>query len=67
MEQHYLENALYEYIKKHEQENIDSVDIVTYFKLRCDITLEALSNLEKKNKVKRELVFGFQYRYITVS
>jgi hypothetical protein len=61
---HYLENAIYEYVKKHEKENIDSVDIVTYFKLRCDITLVSLEYLEKDNRIKREHTFGFNYRYV---
>jgi len=66
VKQHYLENALFKYIQNHQHENIDSVDIVVYFKLSAEITLEALSNLEQKNKVKREHVFGFNYRYVCV-
>jgi len=65
VKQHYLENALYEYIQNHQHENIDTVDMVVHFKLSADITLEALSNLVVKNRVKREHVFGFQYRYAT--
>jgi len=66
LKQHYLENALYEYIQNHQHENIDTVDMVIHFKLSADITLEALSNLESKNRVKREHAHGFQYKYATI-
>ena len=45
----WLENAILEYIKKNE--GIDSVDIVSYFKLRCDITLMSLRYLINNNKI----------------
>ena len=64
--QHYLESAIHEYIQNHQHENIDSQDIVAHFKLSADITFEALNNLDKQNKVKREHVFGLDYRYICI-
>ena len=60
--ENYLEEIIYEYIKKHQDRNMDSLDILSYFKIRD--TLIALSSLEVKNKIKREYVYGVNYRYV---
>jgi len=62
MNNNYLEEIIYEYIKKHQDRNIDSLDIISHFKLR-DILI-ILSNLEEKNRIKREYVCGVNYRYV---
>jgi len=62
MNNNYLEEIIYEYIKKHQDRNIDSLDIISHFKLRD--TLIILNSLEEKNKIKREYVYGVNYRYV---
>jgi len=62
MNNNYLEEIIYEYIKKHQDRNIDSLDIIIHFKLRD--TLITLSSLEEKNRIKREYVYGLNYRYV---
>ena len=62
MNNNYLEEIIYEYIKKHQDRNIDSLDIISHFKLRD--TLITLSSLEEKNRIKREYVYGVNYRYV---
>jgi len=62
MNKNYLEEIIYEYIKKHQGRNIDSLDIISHFKLRD--TLITLSSLEEKNRIKREYVYGVNYRYV---
>jgi len=58
----YLEEIIYEYIKKHQDHNLDSLDIISHFMLRD--TLITLSSLEEKNRIKREYVYGVNYRYV---
>ena len=58
----WLEDAVEEHIKNNP--NKDSVDICTHFKLRVDITMKAISNLQEQRKVKRVHLFGCSYRYI---
>ena len=59
----WLENAIEEYIRNNPK--IDSVDIVRHFKLRADITLRSLIELEKQNRVVRKHLFGITYGYIS--
>jgi hypothetical protein len=60
----WLDASVYEYIKNNSG-NVDSVDIVSHFKLRADITLMAVSRLETTGKIeKREAVWNIQpYRW----
>ena len=58
----YLEEIIYKYIKKHQDHNLDSLDIISHFKLHD--TLITLSSLEEKNRIKYEYVYGVNYRYI---
>jgi len=62
MNENYLEEIIYEYIKKHQDRNIDSMDILNHFKIRD--TLITLSSLEEKNRIKREYIYGVIYRYV---
>lgn len=55
-----LEDDIYEYIKN--KPDVDSVDIVSHFKFRQDITLNALAQLVKDHKVERKWL-GFRYVY----
>lgn len=57
----WLEDAIEEYIINNS--NVDSVDIVLHFKLRADITLESLSQLQKDGRVVRTHLYGFNYCY----
>ncbi len=59
-----LEDVIYEYIKN--KPDVDSVDIVSHFKLRQDITLNALAQLVKDHKVERKWL-GFRYGYIPLT
>ena len=45
----WLEDAILEYVSNHE--GVDSSDIVSHFKLRCDITLMSLKELINDNKI----------------
>lgn len=45
----WLENAILDYLKNNP--GVDSVDIVSHFKLRCDITLASVKQLEIDNKI----------------
>ena len=58
----WLKDAIYEYIKNNER--FDSVDIVLHFKLRCDITLNSVAQLQKDQKIERRWL-GFRYGYVT--
>lgn len=55
-----LEDSIYEYIKN--KPDVDSEDIVSHFKLRNDIILNALAQLVKDRKVERKWL-GFRYVY----
>ena len=57
-----LENAIKEYIKNNPK--VDSVDIVSHFKLRADITLLSLAELVKDDIVIRKHIFGVKYGYL---
>lgn len=57
----WLESAIAEYVKNNL--HCDSVDITTHFKLRADITLESVKQLEKDNIIVREHIFGVRYGY----
>ena len=46
---YWLEDAILEYVSNHG--GVDSSDIVSHFKLRCDITLMSLRELINSNKV----------------
>jgi hypothetical protein len=60
----WLDPAVYEYIRNN-RGNVDSVDIVSHFKLRADITLAAVSRLEIAGRIEeREAVWNIQpYRW----
>jgi 5'-3' exonuclease len=62
--EYYFEEAIYEYIKNHQSENLDMVDITIYFKLSADIIGKGLSILEESNRIIRENYFGCKYRYV---
>jgi hypothetical protein len=62
----YFEEAIYEYIKNHQSENLDMVDITIYFKLSANIIAKGLDILEESNRIKRENYFGSKYRYIVI-
>ena len=46
--------------------NKDSVDIITHFKLRADITLESLSKLIQSGKVIRNHISGARHGYVYI-
>ena len=48
----YLKDEIFEYISKN-NEKLDSVDITNHFKLRVDITLTEVKNLEEEGKIKK--------------
>lgn len=60
----WLEKAIEEYVKNNPE--VDSVDIVTHFKLRADITLSSLSKLVKQGSVKRKHIYGANYGYFKI-
>lgn len=60
-----IENKIYEYIQKHQHKNIDSADLSIQFGLGNDI-IDAIINLQNKNKIKREFMVGIKYRYVLV-
>lgn len=53
--------AVTEYITKNP--SVDSVDIVSHFKLRADITLEAVSKLQNDDIIIRKEVYGTRCGY----
>lgn len=59
--QKYLVPAVTEYIKNNP--GVDSVDIVSHFKLRADITLEAVSELQKDDIIIRKELCGTRCGY----
>ena len=63
----WLDASVYEYIHNNSG-NVDSVDIVSHFKFRADITLMAVNRLETAGKIeKREAVWNIQpYRWFVV-
>jgi len=61
----WLEDAIEEHIKNNPK--VDSVDIVSHFKLRADITLNSLSELVKQKKVIRQHIFGANYGYFKIN
>ena len=59
--QKYLVPAVNEYIKNNH--GVDSVDIVSHFKLRADITLEAVSKLQNDDIIIRKELYGTRCGY----
>jgi hypothetical protein len=57
-----LKEAIFDYISNSDK-YLDSVDIVTHFKLRADITLKELTRLEEENRIKRIHRHGVKYVY----
>ena len=51
MKNQWLKDAVMSYLESHK--NVDSVELVSYFKLRADITLAAINDLEEENKVEK--------------
>lgn len=60
----WLEEPIYEYIKNNPEK--DSVDVVSHFKLRADITLNSLGKLVDQGKVIRKHLSGATYGYVCV-
>jgi len=60
----WLEEAIEEHIKNNPKR--DSVDIVSHFKLRADITLESLNQLVMQGKVIRQHLYAATYGYVCV-
>lgn len=62
----WLDPAVYEYIRNNSGK-VDSVDIVSHFKLCADITLAAVHRLENSGRIEeREVVWSIQpYRWFT--
>ena len=52
----WLEDAIEEYVR--ENDNKDSVDIVSHFKLRADVIMESLHILIEQKRVKRLTFFN---------
>ena len=59
--QEVLVPAVNEFIKNNP--DVDSVDIVSHFKLRADITLEAVSELQKDDVIIRKELYGTRCGY----
>lgn len=59
--QEYLVPAVTEYIKNNL--GVDSVDIVSHFKLRSDITLGAVSELQNDSIIIRKELYGTRCGY----
>ena len=59
--QKFLVPAVSEYIKNNP--GVDSVDIVSHFKLRADITLEAVSELQNDDIIIRKELYGTRCGY----
>ena len=47
----WLKEAILSYMSKHER--LDSIDIISYMKLRADITATALHELEEEGQIER--------------
>ena len=60
----WLEEAIEKHVKDNPER--DSVDIVSHFKLRADITLQSLSKLIEQGKVVRKNILGNRYGYVCV-
>lgn len=61
MEETGLVNAVKEYIINNPDK--DSVDIVTHFKLRADITMRAIAVLEHEGRITHNHLYGTIYGY----
>lgn len=48
----WLEDAIIAYLNNNP--GVDSVDIVSHFKLRCDITLTSVKDLENNGKIQKK-------------
>ena len=60
----WLEDSIEQHIKN--TRDRDSVDIVSHFGLRADITLASLQQLIEDGKVFRQHIFGVKYCYAIV-
>ena len=58
----WLEDSIEEHIKNNPKK--DSVDIVSHFKLRADITLSSLNELVNERRVTRLHLYGANYGYV---
>jgi len=56
MAEQYLKDAVLEYLKDNPDKRLDSVDIVSYFKLRADFITDALWELEEEGHVTHHYV-----------
>lgn len=53
MDNQWLKDAIVEYFKRRPSARPNSLDIVSYFKLRVDITYTALVEMENEGTLKR--------------
>ena len=60
-----MEKAVLDYVSNNNGK-VDSVDIVSHFGLRADITLNYLQKSIDKGFVKRRHTFGINYRYFVI-
>jgi hypothetical protein len=60
-EETWLDLAVLEYIKTNSGK-VYSVDVVSHFGLRCDITLFAINRLEEAGRVEKKYLCGNQSR-----
>lgn len=59
--QQIMKEAIVEYITKNP--GIDSIDIVSHFRLTPDVTLEAVSELVSSGVIEYREVYGNKYEY----
>lgn len=64
-EESWLDPAVLMYIQNNSGQ-IDSVDVVCHFQLRCDITLFAINRLKKSGKVEDREIYGNRHRLYSI-
>ena len=60
-----MKEKIYKYISDNDG-RFDSVDIVSKFKLRVDIAMDYLDQLQEENKIERRCL-GVRYRYFVIN
>lgn len=61
-----LTQKMYNYIEHHQEQDIDSVDIMSEFNMYDPaLVLDVLGDLTVDGRVKRVAGYGVQYRYVT--
>lgn len=58
----HLKDAVFEYVSNNPM--VNSVDIVLHFKLRSDVTLHEVGELEQEGKIRRVWGTNLRYRYM---